>query len=115
MPIIEAAKRVYTNYVGFQGRAGRPEFWWFVLFYVLVAFIISLLAGLIPGMASIFALIGNLFMLASLLPNIAVSARRLHDIGKSGWWMLVPLYNIYLYAQPSQAGDNEFGSPAPAL
>lgn len=102
----DAIKKCFTNYVGFTGRAARSEYWYWVLFVVLASIGLSFLS---QDLASIFSL-------AVLLPGIAVGARRLHDIGKSGWWQLlgfIPLLGwavlLYWAVQPS-AGDNEFGN-----
>ena len=100
------------KYADFNGRAGRPEFWWFALFCVLVAVVFAVLR---------LETLGMLANLALLLPSLAVGARRLHDIGKSGWFQLVyfiPLIGlvlmIYWLAQPS-VGPNEYGEgPAAA-
>ena len=94
------------KYVDFSGRAGRPEFWWFFLFQVIV-FVVT---GLVSDMLYWLAFLG-LF-----LPGLAVGARRLHDIGKSGWFLLLGLVPVlgflvllYFFVQPS-AGANEYGS-----
>lgn len=111
MNFVDAVKTCFSKYVGFEGRATRPEYWWWVLFVFAVAIVMGVLK---------LGTIGNLFSLATLLPSIAVGARRLHDIGKSGWWQLIgliPLIGwlvlIYWAVQPSES-DNAFG-PAPAL
>ena len=109
MNFVDAVKTCFTKYVGFEGRATRSEYWWWVLFIFAVAIVMAVLN---------LGMIGNLFSLATLLPSIAVGARRLHDIGKSGWWQLIALIPligwlvlIYWAVQPSE-GDNAFG-PAP--
>ncbi|RYF15890.1 MAG: DUF805 domain-containing protein [Comamonadaceae bacterium] len=98
------------KYAEFGGRAGRPEFWWFALF--------TLIVGLVLGMVS--DILGMLVNLGLLLPSLAVGARRLHDIGKSGWFQLIWLipflgwaFMIYLLVQPS-VGPNQYGE-GPAL
>lgn len=106
------------KYADFNGRAGRPEFWWFALFCALVAVLFGVLR---------LHMLGMLANLALLLPSLAVGARRLHDTGKSGWFQLVyfiPLIGlilmVYWLVQPS-AGSNEYGQgpaqpeAAPAL
>jgi len=110
MNFVDAVKTCFSKYVGFEGRATRSEYWWWVLFVLLVIMVVMLLAGETPA---------NVASLALLLPSLAVGARRLHDIGKSGWWQLlsfIPLIGtivlIYWAVQPSQ-GDNAHG-PAPA-
>lgn len=95
----ESLKTCFSKYADFEGRAKRPEFWWFALF----TFLGSLLLGVVSDVVS------GIFSLAVLLPSIAVGARRLHDIGKSGWWQLlwlVPIVGwailIYWAAQESE-------------
>ena len=93
-----------SKYATFAGRASRSEFWWFVLFQILV----SLAAGMLGNV------IGALVNLALLLPAFAVGTRRLHDIGKSGWWQLLTLTGmgvfllIYWWVQPTVEGGNEY-------
>lgn len=109
--LISATKTVLNSYAKFEGRSGRVEFWWFVLAYIIVAILVAILSGIL-GMGD---LLSNILSLALLIPSIAVSVRRLHDIGKSGWWYLINLIPvlgwiafIYFAAQPS-VGPNEHG------
>jgi uncharacterized membrane protein YhaH (DUF805 family) len=103
----EAVKTCFSKYVDFGGRASRSEYWWFVLAYVIVAIVAGLIHEVVYGLA----------ILAFLLPLLAVGARRLHDIGKSGWWLLlglIPLVGLvllYFMVQPSQPESNEYGAP----
>jgi uncharacterized membrane protein YhaH (DUF805 family) len=85
-----------NKYVDFSGRATRKEFWSFVFFYYLFSF----LAGLVDGIMGI-DLVGNLVLLGLILPYISCAARRMHDVGKSGWFMIVPFYNLILALSPS--------------
>ena len=100
------------KYAVFAGRARRKEYWMFVLFNL----IITLLLGMIEGVAGSPGVIGGLYSLAVLVPSIAVSVRRLHDIGRSGWWMficLVPVIGVIVLivfaVQDSQPGNNQYG------
>jgi uncharacterized membrane protein YhaH (DUF805 family) len=101
-----AVKTCLQKYVDFTGRARRSEYWWFALFSVAVSVIASFVLG---------DWVGMLVNLALLLPSLAAGTRRLHDMGKSGWFQLVWLIPfvgwlvmIYWLAQPS-VGDNEYG------
>lgn len=100
-------KVVFQNYANFNGRARRSEFWYFAL----VNFIISLVLNTGLGMISpSLALVGSVYSLAVLAPAVGVGIRRMHDIGKSGWYILIPLYNIYLWTLDGEPGSNEYGS-----
>ena len=81
----EAIKSVFSKYATFSGRARRSEFWYFYLFYILVASGLSFLSLMIPIAKYLYILFG----LGVFLPNTAVTVRRLHDIGKSGWILLI--------------------------
>lgn len=110
MNFADSVKLCFAKYADFSGRAQRPEFWWFTLF----VFLASLIIGMVSDTVSI------LFSLATLLPSLAVGARRLHDTGRSGWWQLlwlIPVVGwiimIVLLAQQGDAADNRFsGVPA---
>lgn len=108
MDFTEAVKACFQKYATFSGRSGRPEFWWFFLFQVLVYLVTAGISEVLYYVAA----------LALLLPSLAVGARRLHDTGKSGWFLLllfIPILGflllLYWFAQPT-AGPNEYG-PAP--
>lgn len=110
MDIKQSVITCLKKYAEFNGRAGRPEYWWFALATVL--------AGLVVGWVS--DILGMLVNLGLLLPSLAVGARRLHDMGKSGWFQLlwlIPVLGwavmIYWLVQPS-VGPNEYGE-GPAL
>ena len=78
---------VLSNYAGFSGRARRKEYWSFVL----VNLVIMLAIGVVAGVLKFLGFLSPLYSLAVLVPSLAVSVRRLHDIGKSGWWVLIGL------------------------
>ncbi len=94
------------KYATFSGRASRSEFWWFTLFQLLLGLATAMLGETVNALIS----------LALLLPALAVGTRRLHDIGRSGWWQLLYLTGIgfllllYWLVQPSADGSNEYGS-----
>ena len=97
--------KVLQNYATFSGRARRSEFWYFFLFNVIIAFGFRFVDGLIqvPQLA-------NIYMLAALIPSIAVGVRRMHDVGKSGWYLLIPIYSFILAVTEGKQGTNEYGS-----
>ncbi|MGN1172458.1 MAG: DUF805 domain-containing protein [Muribaculaceae bacterium] len=99
----EAISRAFNNYANFNGRASRSEYWWFALFNFILGCIpfVNILAGL-----------------ALLIPSLALGARRLHDTGRSGWWLLLALIPfgaivlLVFFCQDSQPMPNEYG-PVP--
>lgn len=103
------------KYVVFQGRASRKEFWTFALINILLSFILGFIEGL-TGMSdgTTSGPISGLFSLATFLPTIAVSVRRMHDVNKSGWFSIIPFYGLYLALKKGDVGSNTFG-PAPKI
>lgn len=122
MTFLEAIQTCFRKYVDFNGRAGRAEYWYFVLFSVIVNIVASGLDSVlgIAAQGTASGPIAGLASLALLLPGLGVAVRRMHDIDKSGWWLLlvlIPLVGalIVIFAfliKKSQEGDNRFG-PAP--
>lgn len=110
--------KAVKNYVGFTGRSRRKEFWMFVLFniiFTIVAMALDNVAGIADPMTG-YGPIYGLYALAVLLPSIAVAVRRLHDVGKSGWFILIAfipligaIWLIVLYARDGEAGPNKYG------
>ncbi len=104
----ESISTCFSKYATLDGRATRSEFWWWVLFVVLASAATGLLGNVISG----------LFSLAVLLPGIAVTARRLHDIDRSGWWQLVGLIPLVgwivmiVWCCQEAKEPNRFGSAA---
>ena len=80
----EAISLGFKNYINFNGRATRAEYWWWFLFIVVTGVVL----GTIDSITGIGTL-QSIFNLATLIPGLALGARRLHDIGKSGWWQLL--------------------------
>ena len=96
---------VLKNYVGFSGRARRSELWYFFLINCIIAFVIGFIGGLLN-----LKILGNIYTVAVFLPTIAVWIRRMHDVDKSGWFMLIPIYNLVLGCTEGTKGENRFGA-----
>jgi uncharacterized membrane protein YhaH (DUF805 family) len=109
----DAVRSVLSQYANFSGRARRSEYWWFVLFYVIVYVVAAVLDQMLG--TPVLAIVVTLGL---LLPSIAVGARRLHDTDRSGWWQLlniIPFGGIVVLVfecLDSQPGTNRFG-PSP--
>lgn len=105
---------VMKQYAVFKGRARRKEYWMFVLINTLIAMTVGFVAGLIDGILGgaglLVASINLMYALATFIPSLAVAVRRMHDIGRSGWWVLVPLVNFVYLCLPSQPAINEPGA-----
>lgn len=115
MNFIDAVKSSLQKYATFSGRASRSEYWFFCLFCLVASITSDILDSALfgPKETGVF---GLLLVLGFLVPSIAVSARRLHDIDKSGWWQLINLIPIVGWiicivwaATPGTSGDNRFG------
>lgn len=83
---------ITKHYFDFEGRATRRQFWMFVLINIIIAVVIGAVAQMLLGDED--GMIGNLYSLAVLFPSLGIAIRRLHDIGKSGWWILIGLIPI---------------------
>jgi len=114
MGFADAVRSVLTQYATFSGRARRSEYWYFYLAYVLAAVV----AAIIDAMLDV-TFVGIVLTLALVIPSLAVAVRRLHDVGKSGWWLLIGLIPfvgaivlLVFSCQDSQPGTNKWG-PSP--
>ena len=112
MTFTQAIQSVFSQYATFSGRARRSEYWFFVLFN----YVISAALGFLGRYMVLFSILSGLYSLAVLIPSLAVTWRRLHDIGKGGGWyffILVPLVGwIFLLVwlcRDSQPGQNAYG------
>ncbi len=99
LPIITATKDGFIRYADFSGVSSRSQYWYFILSTTLAAIIAQIAFGDFGG---------NLVSIITLLPTIAVAVRRMHDVGKSGWFILVPIYNFILAVSPSKPATNNF-------
>ena len=110
---------VLKKYAVFSGRARRKEFWFFVLFNIIISIVLAVIDG-VTGSFSAEAgmgLLGGIYTLAVLIPGIAVSVRRLHDTERSGWWLLIALVPLIgaivllvFMVQDSKPGQNQYGA-----
>lgn len=112
MSPFDAIQTAFRKYATFSGRAGRAEFWWYFLFVVVVTVVLYV----------VIPLLYYLFLLATLIPTLAVEVRRLHDTGRSGWWLLIALIPLigalvllYFYYLPGSTAENQYGSPPVAM
>ena len=110
----DAVKTCFSKYVDFQGRASRPEYWWFFLSYIILYFVVLAIGAALKIPALVFVL-----AVAYFLPLLSAAVRRLHDTGRSGWWYLialVPLVGfiilIVFLASEGNPGPNQYGPPA---
>lgn len=107
---------ITKNYVNFNGRTSRHDYWHWFLAYLLFAIIVGAVATMLGKSGE---MLSNLISLALLLPSLGIGARRLHDTGKSGWWQLVMLTGIgiflliFFWAQPGEGGPNAHGDVPP--
>ncbi|MEX0918893.1 MAG: DUF805 domain-containing protein [Candidatus Paceibacterota bacterium] len=104
---------VLKKYAVFSGRSQRAEYWYFNLFNIIIATILGIISAIV---GDDFSILGLLYALAVFLPTLGVSVRRLHDIGKSGWMLLISLipligwiWFIVLMVTDSNPGDNKYG------
>ena len=91
--MIDAVKDGFNRYADFSGLSTRAQYWYFILSTFLATLVASMIAG---------DMVGNLISLATFLPTLAVAVRRMHDVGKSGWFLLIPIYNFVLLVEPSK-------------
>lgn len=116
MTFQDSITKCFSNFASFKGRASRSEYWWFYLFCVLVNFVVTFTTALSMGVeaANIVNLLASLVL---LIPQLAVTARRLHDRNRSGWWFLVaftiigliPLF--YWLVSEGLKDPNKYGEP----
>ena len=123
MTFSNAIKSVLRNYAVFRGRASRSEYWYWILALVVLGTVFAIIDGALispvlgfeafdPDAGQPLSLVLNL---ATLLPSLAVSVRRLHDTGRSGWWLFISLIPIigllvllWWYVQPGSKEPNQF-------
>lgn len=109
---------VLKKYAVFSGRARRKEYWFFILFHLIISFVLGFVDGLVGTFNADLGLglLGGIYALAVIIPSIAVSVRRLHDTDRSGWWILICLVPIIgaivllvFMVLDSKPGENRYG------
>jgi uncharacterized membrane protein YhaH (DUF805 family) len=93
------------KYAVFEGRSRRKEYWYFSLFFFLIAVLLQFLDAMLSSQTLYF-----IFILAAIIPSLAVAVRRMHDVNKSGWYIWIPIYNLILYCSPGTVGPNQYGA-----
>ncbi len=113
----QAIQSGFANYTKFSGRTSVMEFWYWVLFTIICTAVTGILDAVLFPSLTLVSPFSDTFAVATLLPSLAVSMRRLHDTGRSGWWMLlflVPLIGalvlIVWWVGQGSAGDNKYGA-----
>lgn len=100
-------KVVFENYVNFKGRASRKEYWMFILLNMIISIPLNYI---LPVIAPNLVLLGSVYTLFVIIPSFAVGVRRMHDVGKSGWYIFFPIYNVILLCTEGECGINDYGS-----
>lgn len=118
----QAMTNLFLNYFNFKGRASRAEYWWPLLAFILVnqpiniAIIATKYSGL-PALAGTLQVINGLITIGLLIPYLSLAVRRLHDTGRTGWWLLLYFtilgifVLIYWYCKKGSDQRNEYGEP----
>lgn len=113
MKAINYYKKVLQNYTNFSGRAHRIEYWYFFLIHMVIILFLNFISYAVGDQYGVIVMIYNL---ATLIPGIAVTVRRLHDTDRSGWWWLilfVPVFGVfillYFLVQDSDKKQNNYG------
>jgi uncharacterized membrane protein YhaH (DUF805 family) len=121
MDFSSAVRKGIDNIGNFEGRSNRPEFWWFVLAVWVAEFILLTLINMIFNGGFFGNLLWFIVWVIGFLAYLSVGIRRLHDVGQSGWLILIGLIPcigtiilIIFWAQPGNPGDNQFGPPPSA-
>ena len=105
MEIINWYVTVLKKYADFNGRSRRSEYWYFFLVNVIISLILNLI-----GRGTGLGILSLVYSLIVLVPGIAVAVRRMHDVNKSGWFILIPIYNLILACTEGTKGDNQYGA-----
>jgi len=119
--MLEAYKKMWQNYATFDGRSRRSDYWYVVLANIIIGIIIGPISGFIPSLSYTFgnisySYLGFIYSLVTFIPGLALTVRRLHDTGKSGWYILmnlIPLVGwifVLIKLVSDSEPDNEYGA-----
>ncbi|MGA0559677.1 DUF805 domain-containing protein [Larkinella sp. VNQ87] len=108
--ILDNYVSVLKKYNDFNGRARRSEYWQFFLINMGITQVLNFTNILLFGGSTLMGMVTMLFSLATLVPSVAVAIRRMHDVNKSGWYCLIPVYNLILACTEGTAGPNAYGN-----
>ena len=103
-----------NRYAVFSGRARRTEYWQYVAVWYVIYMILSVVDMLLYKMLG-FMILSWLFCVATIVPTLAVTARRMHDVSKPGWFLIIPIYSLILALTPGVTGDNRYGKDPKAM
>lgn len=119
MVMVDNYLHVLRNYANFDGRAGRAEYWWFMLAHLICSIALVILQIVVEPLMTLFSIVYLIYSLGVLIPFLAVIVRRLHDIDKSAWGLIfvfIPLVGILFFiifgSTPTHPQPNKYGLPA---
>ena len=107
LPFVQAYLKMLSRMTDYKGREDRETFWWAVLGNVILITIVSCILKLFGSFGSVLAFLVSLVL---CVPMIMMGIRRMHDVSKPGWWIVVPVMDIIFAIQPGVPGDNEYGA-----
>lgn len=116
---VEALQLFFRNYALFSGRSSRGAFWFWILWSLIISIVLSGLDMMLFGSSGV-GYLGGIWNLVTIIPGLAIGARRLHDVNHSGWWQLIGitviglLVLIYWFCKPGQEQTNDFGADVEA-
>ena len=111
---MEEFKLAFRNYANFDGRSTRKEYWMYFLFYFLILLGLMIVDNFLNS--TIIGILIGIFQIAFIIPSLSIAVRRLHDVNKNGWFLLLSFipfanfYILYLLIQPSYSSSNQWGA-----
>jgi uncharacterized membrane protein YhaH (DUF805 family) len=105
--------KAIVHYANFKGRARRKEYWFYVLYHSIFSVLLNFLSYSFPMLEAFY--LSLIYTGIMFVPSLAVAVRRMHDLGKSGFLILIPFYNLYLLLQPGEINANSYGEDPKTL